>query len=104
GTFTTAPASWDSRPVSFTLPADVAGQKYCRNAATDGYAIFGAMQSLAPDFVIINGDAIYADGDCPAAGPEPGWVNIPGSFPSIADTVVDWTHVAALRDVYLQPL
>jgi len=102
GTFTTAHSSWDSRPLSFILAADVGGQRYCRNAATGGYAIFGAMQKLAPDFVIVNGDAIYGDGDCPAAGPEPGWVNIPGDFPSIADSAVDWTNVDAVRDIYLR--
>jgi alkaline phosphatase D len=102
GTFTTAPTPWDSRPLSFVLAADVGGQRYCRNAATGGYAIFGAMQALAPDFVIVNGDAIYGDGDCPATGPEPGWVNIAGDFPSIADPAVDWTNVDAVRDVYLR--
>jgi len=102
GTFTTAPASGDSRPVSFVLAGDVGGQRYCRNAATGGYAIFGAMEALNPTFVIVNGDAIYADGDCPFIGPEPGWVNIPGTFPSIADPAVDWNNVAAVRDVYLQ--
>ena len=101
GTFKTAPLSSQSETVQFVIAADVGGQRYCRNAATGGYAIFGAMQSLAPDFAIINGDAIYGDGDCPAApGGEPGWVNIPGDFPSIADPAIDWTNVDAVRDVY----
>jgi alkaline phosphatase D len=102
GMFVTAPASSDSRPVSFVIAADIGGQRYCRNAATGGYAIFGAMQTLSPDFAIFNGDAIYADGDCPVNGGEAGWVNIPGDFPSIADPAVDWTNVAAVRDVYLK--
>jgi alkaline phosphatase D len=100
GTFRTAPAESDSRAVSFVIAADVGGQRYCRNATTGGYQIFGAMQSLAPDFAIFNGDAIYGDGDCPVTGPEPGWVNIPGDFPSIADPAVDWTNVDAVHDVY----
>jgi alkaline phosphatase D len=102
GTFVTAPTASDSRRVSFAIAADIGGQRYCRNAATGGYAIFGAMERVAPDFAIFNGDAIYADGDCPAAGPEPGWVNIPGDFPSIADPTIDWTNVPLVRDVYLK--
>ena len=102
GTFKTAPTASASETLSFVIAADVGGQQYCRNAATGGYQIFGAMQSLAPDFAIFNGDAIYGDGDCPVKGPEAGWVNIPGDFPGIADPAVDWTNVAAVRDVYLR--
>jgi alkaline phosphatase D len=102
GTFKTAPVPWEGRPLSFVIAADVGGQQYCRNAATGGYQIFAAMQSLEPDFAIFNGDAIYGDGDCPAVGPEPGWVNIPGDFPGIGDPAIDWTNLAAVRDVYLR--
>jgi alkaline phosphatase D len=102
GTFKTAPAVSDSDALSFVIAADVGGQRYCRNAAAGGYAIFGAMQRLAPDFAIVNGDAIYGDGDCPVAGGEPGWINIPGDFPSIADPAVDWTNVDAVREIYRQ--
>ena len=102
GTFKTAPDASQSRPISFTVGADVGGQRFCRNAATGGYTIFAAMAALAPDFFIANGDMIYADGDCPAQGPDGpgGWENIPGDFPNIADASVDWTDTAQVRDVY----
>lgn len=102
GTFKTAPTLSQRRVVSFIVGADVGGQQFCRNAAQGGYAIFGSMEALAPDFYISNGDAIYADGDCPENGPDGpgGWQNIPGDFPSIGDTSVDWTNTAQVRDVY----
>ena len=104
GTFKTAPDASGSRPISFTVGADVGGQRFCRNAATGGYTIFAAMAALAPDFFIANGDMIYADGDCPAAGPDGpgGWENIPGDFPGIGDASVDWTNTQQVRDVYLR--
>ena len=104
GTFKTAPAAGDSRPVSFIVGADVGGQRYCRNAALGGYTIFGSMAALQPDFFVANGDMIYADGDCPAEGPDGpgGWENIPGDFPGIGDPVVDWTNTQQVRDVYLR--
>jgi alkaline phosphatase D len=104
GTFKTAPAASQSRPVSFIVGADVGGQRFCRNADQGGYAIFARMEALAPDFFIANGDMIYADGDCPAAGPDGpgGWENIPGDFPSIADPSVDWTNTEQVRDVLLR--
>jgi alkaline phosphatase D len=104
GTFKTAPAVWQSRPVSFVVGADVGGQRFCRNATTGGYSIFASMASLAPDFFIANGDMIYADGDCPTDGPDGpgGWQNIPGDFPGIADPSVDWTNTAEVREVYLR--
>ena len=100
GTFKTPPRSSVSRPLSFTVGGDLAGQQYCRNAETDGYAIFNAMEALQPDYFIANGDMIYADGDCPEDGPG-SWVNIPGTFPSIASPTVDWTDRAEVREVYL---
>lgn len=102
GTFKTAPDASQSRPISFIVGADVGGQRFCRNAALGGYTIFSAMAALAPDFFIANGDMIYADGDCPAEGPDGpgGWENIPGDFPSIADASVDWTDTVQVRDVY----
>ena len=104
GTFKTAPDAGASRGISFIVGADVGGQRYCRNAADGGYRIFAAMTALAPDFFVANGDMIYADGDCPAEGPDgPGpWVNIPGDFPSIADPSVDWTNTGQVREVYLR--
>jgi alkaline phosphatase D len=104
GAFKTAPAVWQSRPVSFVVGADVGGQRFCRNVATGGYSIFASMAALAPDFFIANGDMIYADGDCPADGPDGpgGWENIPGDFPSVADPSVDWTNTAQVREVFLR--
>jgi alkaline phosphatase D len=102
GTFKTAPDPWQSRPVSFIVGADVGGQRYCRNVAQGGYRIFEKMERLNPDFYIANGDSIYADADCPVQGGEPGWVNIPGDFPSIADPLVDWTQVDTVREIYLR--
>ena len=104
GTFKTAPAPWQSRSVSFVVGADVGGQRFCRNASTGGYTIFASMEALAPDFFIANGDMIYADGDCPAEGPDGpgGWENIPGNFRSIADPSVDWTDVEEVREIFLR--
>lgn len=99
GTFATAPAPGDPRPVSFIVGGDVGGQGYCRHAET-GYAIFRAMAALEPDFFVANGDMIYADGACPAEGPG-GWPNLPGDFPSIDDPRVDWTDVDQVREVFL---
>jgi alkaline phosphatase D len=104
GTFRTAPAPWQSRAISFIVGADVGGQRFCRSVEDGGYAIFASMEALAPDFFIANGDLIYADGDCPADGPDGpgGWQNIPGDFPGIGDGSVDWTDTAAVREVFLQ--
>ena len=67
-----------------------------------GYDIYSTMLDLSPDFFIGNGDMIYADGACPAEGPEDddGWENIPGNFPSISDPAVDWTDAAGMTQVY----
>lgn len=102
GTFKTAPTAEARRPISFVVGADIGGQRFCRNVAQGGYALFRHMEALAPDFFVQNGDAIYADGDCPAEGPDGpgGWENIPGDFPAIGDPSVDWTNAAAVRDVY----
>ncbi|MGH7412343.1 MAG: alkaline phosphatase D family protein [Candidatus Methylomirabilis sp.] len=100
GTFRTAPAASARRPVRFVFGGDLGGQRYCRRV-DQGYAIFSTMKSLAPDFFVANGDMIYADGDCPAIGPD-GWQNIPGDFPSVADPLVSWTDPVGVRDVYLE--
>ena len=102
GTFKTAPTLSQSRVVSFVVGADIGGQQVCRSAEHGGYTIFRGMERLSPDFYISNGDAIYADADCPENGPDGpgGWQNIPGDFPSVGDTSVDWTNTEQLRDVY----
>lgn len=101
GRFRTAPGTESSRAISFVVGGDVGGQRYCRRPDR-GYEIFDRMAALEPDFFVANGDMIYADGDCPAEGPDGpgGWENVPGDFPSIASPTVDWTDVARVRDVY----
>lgn len=100
GAFRTAPAAATSRPVSFVWGGDLGGQRYCRRVDR-GYAIFAAMGALEPDFFIANGDLIYADGDCPADGPDGpgGWQNVPGDFASVADPSLDWTDLDQVREV-----
>jgi alkaline phosphatase D len=99
GRFRTAPASSASRGVSFIWSGDLGGQRYCRRVDR-GYPIFTPMSDFAPDFFVANGDMIYADNDCPSEGPEPGWTNVPGGFPSVTDASVDWTSPAAVDAVY----
>ncbi len=99
GSFTTAAGAAGGAPVRFIVGGDVGGQGYCRHALR-GYGIFRAMAALEPDFFIANGDMIYADDPCPAAGPD-GWPNVPGDFPSVDDPSVDWKDRAQLREVYL---
>lgn len=101
GSFRTAPDDTTARSVQFVFAGDLGGQRYCRNTTT-GYAIFAAMEALQPDFFVANGDLIYADGDCPAEGPDGpgGWENIPGDFPSIGDASVNWQNPEQVHDVY----
>jgi alkaline phosphatase D len=101
GRFRTAPDAGTSRAITFVVGGDVGGQRYCRRPDR-GYDIFDRMAEARPDFLVANGDMIYADGDCPAEGPDGpgGWENVPGDFPSIASPAVDWTDRSAVRDVY----
>ena len=102
GSFRTAPAPDTRRPISFTVVGDIAGQQFCRRP-DQGYQLFERMETLTPDFVIGNGDMIYADTACPISGPAEGftaWTNIPGDFPSIADPAVDWTNPTQVSEVY----
>ena len=99
GRFTTAPAATVSRSVSFIWSGDLGGQTYCRRTGR-GYPIFAPMADFAPDFFVANGDMIYADNECPAEGPEPGWKNVPGGFKSVTDPSVDWADAAAVDAVY----
>lgn len=102
GVFRTAPAPGTRRPISFTVAGDIAGQQYCRRP-DEGYRMFSRMEVLEPDFLIGNGDMIYADTACPLEGPVEGftdWTNIPGDFPSIADPAVDWTDAALVQEIY----
>jgi len=98
GTFRTAPLPGSPTSVRFLFSGDLGGQGYCRHVE-NGYRIFSAMREQAPDFFVQNGDFIYADSPCPAQGPD-GWANVPGRFPSIGDSSVDWTDLAAVSAVY----
>ena len=100
GTFRTAPEASVSREVSFVWGGDLGGLRYCRRVG-QGYDIFSKMLELSPDFFVANGDMIYADNLCRAAGPEEGWENIPGDFSGISSRRVDWTDVARVREIYL---
>jgi len=100
GSLRTAPAASTSAPISFVTSGDLAGQGYCRNVNQRGYGILGQMARLAPNAFIANGDMIYADDECPSAGP-PGWQNVPGRFSSVTNPAIDWRSSNRIRRVYL---
>jgi len=60
GHFRTAPA--DRRSVSFVWSGDTAGQGWGIDEVRGGMRTYAAMQRNRPDFLIHNGDNIYADG------------------------------------------
>ena len=99
GSFRTAPPSSAAAPVRFVFMGDLGGHGYCREER-EGYAVFAKMEALEPDFLVANGDMIYADSDCPPerAG---GGRNVPGDFPKIDAPEVDWTDADEVREVYL---
>ena len=80
GSFRTAPPTTAAASVRFIVMGDLGGHGYCREEGK-GYAVFSAMEELEPDFLVANGDMIYADSECPAAErPEerqkrPGWIS-----------------------------
>lgn len=99
GRFSTAPAADQPALPTFAVAGDLGGQALCRHAER-GYAIFRALLDAAPDFLVANGDMIYADNPCPPLGPERDgapWPNVPGNFPGIGD--VDWSEPGAARAV-----
>ncbi len=99
GSFRTAAPPESSAAVRFVVGGDLGGHGFCREATT-GYSLFDRMRELGPDFLIANGDMIYADGNCPEARPD-GGRNVPGDFPRVDDPAVDWTDAAAVREIYL---
>ena len=99
GSFRTAPSSDAAEPVRFIVMGDLGGHGYCREEGK-GYAIFTEMEALEPDFLVANGDMIYADSECAAERAE-GGRNVSGDFPKIDDPAVDWTDAAAVREIYL---
>jgi alkaline phosphatase D len=63
GSFVTAPADREARPVTFLWSGDLGGGGQCRRPGT-GYPIFQAMARRRPDFFLFVGDTIYADNRC----------------------------------------
>jgi alkaline phosphatase D len=90
GTFRTAPAEDDARPVSFAWAGDVGGQNVCRDAA-DGYLGFAAIAERKVDFVLGVGDMIYADGVCDELG-RFGNTQVPGRFLRSRELAGFWAH------------
>ena len=108
GSFQTAPDAKADVSVSFVFGGDLGGQGLCRHAE-HGYAIFTNMAAVQPDFFVANGDMIYADNTCPAEvllgpstpdSPPLVWKNVPGAFPGVFSSTVDWTDLKQLRQVY----
>ena len=69
GSFVTAPARDQARPVTFLWSGDLGGGRLCRHIQ-EGYPIFRPMAQRKADFFLFVGDTIYADVRC--GGPE--WV------------------------------
>lgn len=67
GSFRTAPAADDARPLRFVFGGDIAGQNICRDAL-QGLPIFQVMGERRPDFFVALGDLIYADSPCLPVG------------------------------------
>ena len=107
GKFKTAHDILDKSNVSFVIAGDLGGSKLCRHSGL-GYPIFTTIQTLSPDFFIFNGDQIYADNDCPEKPSSfilshfPGWTNINGDFPNVANQSVNWNDLDQLRMIYLK--
>lgn len=96
GTFRTAPKSSQAQAVTLAWGGDVAGQNVCRDAR-EGFPIFNAINSMAPDFFIGLGDMIYADGVCQATGLY-GNAQVPGDFLQAANMDDFWAHWKYNRD------
>lgn len=99
GTFRTAPAVDAASSVRLVWSGDLAGQTYCRRPDV-GYRIFTPMMKFRADFFVANGDMIYADGECPEQGTEPGWRNVDGQFPAVSNPSVDWQDRVQLADMF----
>ncbi len=65
GHFKTAPMPDRSVSFQFTFGSCIGGQGYCR-LPDKGYPIFGPMLARRPDFMLLIGDSIYADSECPS--------------------------------------
>ncbi len=71
GRFTTAPPNDRHDPVTFVWGGDLGGQGFCRRPQ-DAYGILDVMLDRRPDFAILLGDLIYADGSCASPPNAPG--------------------------------
>ena len=58
GTFRTAPAADDAKPVTFTVTT---GQRYPNRDSDRGFLIYDQMLKLDPDFFVHTGDILYYD-------------------------------------------
>ncbi|MFQ5991792.1 MAG: alkaline phosphatase D family protein [Nitrospiraceae bacterium] len=65
GRFSTPPNPNVSQTTTFVWGSDLGGQQRCRRGEA-GYAIFDRIREAKPDFAILLGDLIYADGACKA--------------------------------------
>ena len=99
GRLRTAPSPTSQSNVSLIWAGDLGGQGYCRRVE-EGYSIFRAMLDIEADFFIASGDMINADSICEEKGPQDGWVNIVGEFPSIASQDVNWENRKQVDEVY----
>jgi len=72
GHFRTVPCR--ARDVSFLWSGDLGGQGYGIDPALGGYRIYGAMAALDADFILCNGDNVYADDPIEATFTDPGGV------------------------------
>jgi alkaline phosphatase D len=83
GSFRTAPAHDDARPVRLAFGGDVAGQNVCLDAR-EGFPIMNTIRRFRPDVFVGLGDMIYADNACEAVG-RYGNAQIPGRFGPATD-------------------
>jgi alkaline phosphatase D len=93
GTFRTASVSRRDG-VRFLWSGDLAGQGWGINPEFGGYRIYDAMARLDPDFFLLSGDSIYADGPIAATAALPDgstWRNITTEEKSkVAETLAEF--------------
>jgi alkaline phosphatase D len=81
GRFRTAPAPDAPAPLEFLFSSCIGGQGYCRDAEK-GWTIFDTMSGRLADFMLLIGDTIYADTECPCppnvSGAESPAADLPG--------------------------
>ena len=103
GSFVTAAAADDPRPVRFAWSGDLGGQNVGRDEQL-GFAILPRMLERRPDFFVALGDMIYADGRIEGRG-RFGNQQVPGAFePSfqLEDFRAHWRYAredAGLREL-----